>query len=188
MKVSLFQRAVTWSFRQSMLRSFVRLSLPLAIVAVFAGPANAGEPSEDGPLYSVSVGLFDAVQREDEGFEGRVEYRHDKGLSILKPFGGFMVNDDSAAHVYTGVLIDWHVADNFVITPSFAPGLYMKGQSKDLGNLIQFRSQLEFAWRFDGGTRLGISLNHISNAGLGKQNPGSESVVLSLIMPMKYWW
>ncbi len=170
------------------LRAFWRGSLSLAIVAAFVGPANAGDPSEDGPLYSVSVGVFDTVQLEDEGLEGRVEYRHDKGLSILKPFGGFMLNDDSAAHVYAGVLIDWYATDNFVITPSIAPGLYMKGQSKDLGYLFQFRSQIEFAWRFDGGTRLGVSLNHISNAGFGTQNPGSESVALSLIMPVKYWW
>lgn len=175
-------------FLRTCQRAVSRAFLPLAIVAVFAAPANAGDPSEDGPLYSVSVGMFDSVQLEDEGIEGRIEYRHDRGLSILKPFGGFMLNDDSAAHVYAGVLIDWHATDNVVITPSFAPGLYMKGQSKDLGYLLQFRSQIEFAWRFDGGTRLGVSLNHISNAGLGKQNPGSESVVLSLIMPVKYWW
>lgn len=180
MNIDLFLRAFQ--------RAVSRVLLPLVIVAAFAGAANAGDPSEDGPLYSVSVGMFDSVQLEDEGIEGRIEYRHDKGLSVLKPFGGFMFNDDSAAHLYAGVLIDWHATENFVITPSFAPGLYMKGQSKDLGYLLQFRSQIEFAWRFDGGTRLGVSLNHISNAGLGTQNPGSESVVLSLTMPVKYWW
>jgi len=158
------------------------------IVAVFACPANAGEPSEDGPLYSLSIGFFDAQQREDEGLAGRVEYRHDKGLGILKPFGGFMLTDRQAAHLYAGVLIDWFPSDSFVITPSFAPGIYMKGESKDLGYLLQFRSQIEFAWRFNGGTRLGLSINHISNAGLGTQNPGSETVALSLIMPVGFWW
>ena len=64
----------------------------------------------------------------------------------------------------------------------------MKGNSKDLGYLLQFRSQIEFAWRIDGGTRLGLSLNHISNAGLGTQNPGSETIALSLIMPVGEWW
>ncbi|MDF1720310.1 MAG: acyloxyacyl hydrolase [Minwuia sp.] len=170
------------------LRSLRVLALPLAIVAAFASPANADDPSLDGPLYSVSLGFFDSVQLEEEALQVRVEYRHDKGLGFLKPFGGFMVNDESAAHLYAGVLIDWYVSDSFVITPSFAPGLYMKGQSKDLGYLLQFRSQIEFAYRFDGGTRLGINLNHISNAGLGKQNPGSESISISLIMPVKYWW
>lgn len=166
----------------------LRAILFALIVTVFAAPANAADPSEDGPLYSLSVGFFDAIQREDEGLAARMEYRHDKGLSVLKPFGGFMVNDREAAHVYAGVLIDWFPSDNFVITPSFAPGIYMKGNSKDLGYLLQFRSQIEFAWRFDGGTRLGLSLNHISNAGLGTQNPGSETIALSLIMPVGEWW
>ncbi|MEC9347947.1 MAG: acyloxyacyl hydrolase [Pseudomonadota bacterium] len=160
-----------------------RLAGLVAGLALWASPATAG-PENDGPLLGITIADFDSFQREEHSVEARVEYRHDKGLWVFKPFGGFMVNLERAGHVYAGVVADFFVTDNFVISPSFAPGIYMQGASKDLGYLLEFRSQLEFAWRFDSGMRIATSINHISNAGLGTKNPGVESLALSLVFPL----
>ncbi|MDP6622047.1 MAG: acyloxyacyl hydrolase, partial [Alphaproteobacteria bacterium] len=60
---------------------------------------------------------------------------------------------------------------------------YHRGQGKDLGHWIEFRSQLELAYRFDDRSRLGVSLSHISNASLDDNNPGTESLMLNYAVP-----
>jgi len=47
------------------------------------------------------------------------------------------------------------------------------------------RSQLEVAYRFDGRSRLGLSISHYSNAGLGDDNPGTESLMVNYSVPLK---
>lgn len=153
-----------------------------------AATGHARPPERDGPLVGISLGAFDPIQNEDLTAEARVEYRHDEGLWKFKPFGGFMVNADRAAHVFAGVYLDIFLSDHFVITPSFAPGIYMQGDSKDLGHLVEFRSQFEMGYRADSGYRVTVSLNHISNAGLGDSNPGVESIVVSAIIPLNLVW
>jgi len=137
----------------------------------------------DGLQLALTAGFFDAVQLEDETEEVRVEYRYDLDW-YLKPMGGLMLTADQAAHVFMGVYAEYFFTDNFYVSPSFAPGIFMKGQGKDLGHVVQFRSQLDLGWRFDNALRLSVSLNHISNAGLGKFNPGSETVAVTLSFPL----
>ena len=42
-------------------------------------------------------------------------------------------------------------------------------------------SQLELSYQFESMNRIALSLNHISNASLGEENPGVESMVISFI-------
>jgi len=44
---------------------------------------------------------------------------------------------------------------------------------------------LEVAYRFDDRSRLGLSISHYSNAGLGDDNPGTESLMLNYSVPLK---
>mgnify|MGYP000291741570 FL=1 len=76
-----------------------------------------------------------------------------------------------------------NLSSNWNITPSFATGYYDRGSSKDLGHNIEFRSQIELSYGTSNKNRMGISINHISNASIADQNPGTESIVLSFIRP-----
>ena len=72
-----------------------------------------------------------------------------------------------------------------VLTPSLAVGLYDNGHDRDLGTPFpEFRSAVELAYRFDDRSRVGVMFNHISNAGLGKVNPGTEQLMLSFSYPL----
>ena len=59
-------------------------------------------------------------------------------------------------------------------SPSFGVGYYNNGSGKNLGNDVQFRTTIEFNYKFKNNNRIGLSLGHISNANLGDKNPGAE--------------
>ena len=71
-----------------------------------------------------------------------------------------------------------------MLTPSLAPGLYREGGGKDLGHVIEFRSSVKLAYRFDNRARLGLDLYHLSNAGLANRNPGANALMLTYSMPL----
>lgn len=144
----------------------------------------AASASPDGDLLAFSAAYYDVHHRDDEAAEARIEYRADQTMWIFKPFGGAMATSEGALHGFAGVLIDIPLWNRLYVTPSFAPGLYHDGDGKDLGHTVEFRSQIELSYRLANGHRLGASFNHISNAGLGDENPGVESAALTYIVPM----
>ena len=134
---------------------------------------------------SFSIGQFDINDTVDSA-EMRLEYLYSQNLYNnkfdLKPFVGAMINSDSGKYIYSGLRKDYIISSKWNFTPSFAVGYYDKGSSKDLGHNIEFRSQLEFSYQTSNG-RVGLNVNHISNASIGKKNPGTESATISFIRP-----
>ena len=91
---------------------------------------------------------------------------------------GGLITADNAAYVYTGVQAQYKIgALNF--TPSFTPGLYHEGDGKDLGHVIEFKSELQFSLDLKNNSLIGFSYNHISNASLGDKNPGANSYMFN---------
>ena len=154
------------------------LALVVAVVLASAAPARADDPD----FLSFSLGGYD-VNDDEDAVEARLEYRSDIRLWIFKPFSGVMVSSESAAYGYGGILLDLYFGRRLVATPSFAAGLYHNGAGKDLGHAVEFRSQIEIAYRFANRSRLGVSFSHISNAGLDDRNPGTEELVLTYAVP-----
>ena len=151
-----------------------------SIVLLFGGgAARAADPS----FISFSVGGFDIGKDQTSG-EGRLEYRSDLKLWIFKPFVGVMGTSDGGAYGYGGVLVDMFFGRRWVATLSFAPGYHAKGDGKDLGHELEFRSQIEVAYRFDDRGRLGLSFSHMSNASIGDKNPGAESLMMTYALPV----
>jgi hypothetical protein len=133
---------------------------------------------------ALSTAVFDILQQSDPSFEARAEFRLGKVNLLAHPFSGVMANTEGAMHVYLGLYYDIQLTDFLFFTPSFAPGLYAKNKSKDLKFALEFRSQIEISFNLTNGSRVGISFNHISNATLGKENPGVESLALTYLIPL----
>ena len=154
----------------------------LGVIAFFmlAQPARADDPD----FIAFSAGVFD-LGKNQTAAEGRLEYRSDFRLWFFKPFAGVMATSDGAAYGYAGVLVDIFFGDRSVASLSFAPGAYTKGSGKNLGHELEFRSQVELAYRFDDRARLGLALSHMSNASIGRKNPGAESLVLTYAVPLR---
>lgn len=153
-----------------------------AMVALAAGAAQAQE-QDDPSFITFSAGGFDVFD-DHTAPEFLLQYRSDYKLWFLKPHAGVMANTDGAVYGFAGLLVDIYFGSRLVLTPSTAVGAYHRGDSKDLGHAIEFRSGAELAYRFDDRSRLGLGVYHMSNASLGDSNPGAESVVLTYSMPL----
>ena len=135
--------------------------------------------------YNFFTGMFDF---SDEGRKSTlVGIQHqnenlykDTFLGTLSPVTGFLVTGDTATYLYTGVQAEYSLGKvNF--TPSFTPGLYGQGDGKDLGHLVEFKSELQLSFDLFKDSELGFSYNHISNASLGEKNPGANSYMFNFM-------
>ncbi len=139
---------------------------------------------EEPDFLTIGGGYFDI--RDDEGaamFKG--EYRSNFEILFLKPFAGIFGTTDGSVYGYGGLLVDLFLGEHIVLTPSAAVGGYHDGGGKDLGGVPEFRTGAELAYRFDDQSRIGVSFYHISNAGLGSDNPGTEYLSFTYSIPVR---
>ena len=130
------------------------------------------------------IGNFDFSDDKQKailfGFQHQNEnlYR-DTFLGDISPITGGFITENSAAYVYTG--IEWNVemGEKMIFTPSFAPGLYHEGDGKDLGHVLEFKSEVQLSYSASENTSFGVSYNHVSNASLGDKNPGANSYMFN---------
>ena len=86
-----------------------------------------------------------------------------------------------------GIFSDFALGSHIVLTPSIGIGAWYRSGGLDLGSVVEFRSQLELAYRFDDGMRLGVAFSQISNAGIGDHNTGAEIATLYYSIPVAHY-
>jgi lipid A 3-O-deacylase len=119
------------------------------------------------------AGLF-GIQHQNENLQ------RNTFLGNLSPITGGFITENSAVYVYSGV--EWNFdLGGINFTPSFAPGLYEKGDGKDLGHTLEFKTEVQLSYNISNDTSFGMSYNHISNASLGDKNPGANSYEINFI-------
>jgi len=101
-------------------------------------------------------------------------------LGILSPVTGAMITADNAAYMYTGIQAEYQLG-KIQINPSFTPGLYHEGDGKDLGHMLEFKSEIQASINLSESSKIGMSYNHISNASLGDKNPGANSYMFNYL-------
>ena len=138
-----------------------------------------------GWKYNFYTGMFDfsddgkrstlfGLQHQNENLN------RDTFLGNLSPITGVLITADNAGYIYTGVQAQYNIGSlNF--TPSFTPGLYHEGDGKDLGHVLEFKSEVQFSYASSNKTSFGLSYNHVSNASLGDKNPGANSYMFNFI-------
>lgn len=136
-------------------------------------------------LLNVGVGVYDIIH-DPHHVLLQLEYRSFfKCCKYLRPLIGIMGTEKGTVYVYGGIAGDIFLGKSaFVLTPSFAPGVYFKGKGKDLGFPLEFRSSMELAYILPNQGRIGAQFYHLSNASFGNKNPGSESLVLFYSIPL----
>ncbi|MFQ5890696.1 MAG: acyloxyacyl hydrolase [Gemmatimonadota bacterium] len=158
------------------------LAAALPVVPSAAASTGAGG---DPPLLALGVGFYDIIDADEESADLRVEYRSGLAIWILKPWFGLELTTDGAVYGVGGVLVDFDLGPRWMLTGSAGVGAYEDGDGKDLGHIIEFRTQIEIARRLEQGSRLGFALGHISNAGIGEDNPGTEIFSIYCAIPLK---
>ena len=165
---------------------FKKLSSLLVILFTASRLIAAEEVNSNGNQLNFFIGNFDFSDDKQKailvGFQHQNEnlYR-DTFLGNVSPITGGFVTENSAVYVYTG--IEWNVdmGEKILFTPSFAPGLYHEGDGKDLGHVLEFKSEVQFSYAASNYTSFGVSYNHVSNASLGDKNPGANSYMFNFI-------
>jgi lipid A 3-O-deacylase len=153
----------------------------------FAFSLNAEELkiNEQNTEFNVYTGMFDFSDNGKKstlvGFQHQNEnLNRDTFLGNLSPITGAFITADNAGYVYTGVQAQYKIGA-LNITPSFMPGLYHEGDGKDLGHILEFKSEVQLSLDLSQSTELGFSYNHISNASLGDKNPGANSYMFNFL-------
>lgn len=152
----------------------------VAFLVCLAAPASALDEQSAATGWAFHTGVFDLAKYQDT-VEVGVEYRwrpFELFRLQLKPTLGFTANADEGYWGYAGLRWDIPTKGRWVPTLAFAVTAYEQGDGKDLGGTLQFRSALDVAYRLDSGSRVGLSIYHLSNASIHDFNPGSESLVL----------
>lgn len=142
-------------------------------------------------LFSAAIGAYDFYREKWRSIEIDLEYKfHVKWMKSpfrileFRPLVGVMATARGSGYLYLGLNFDLLFFDHLLIAPGFAAGYYWQGSGKDLGYPIEFRSGVELAWQFPSWHRLGVHFYHLSNASLGRRNPGEESLVLFYDIPI----
>lgn len=161
----------------------------LMVLALAAGMtpglarADGNKPPEDPDFIAVGAGVYDVLHNYTTE-QARVEYRFGERFWFIKPVVGGLVTGDKSVMGYAGIRIDLYFGSRWVLTPNGVIGGWSRGDGKNLGSTVEFKTGAELAYRFDDRSRLGLAFDHISNAGIGKHNPGTESLMVLYSIPI----
>ena len=157
----------------------------LMITFAFSSIADEKVLKDQNTELSLYTGMFDFSDDGKRstlvGFQHQNEnLNRDTFLGNLSPITGAFLTADSAGYIYTGVQAQYKIGA-LNITPSFMPGLYHQGDGKDLGHVLEFKSEVQLSLDISKSTELGFSYNHLSNASLGDKNPGANSYMFNFL-------
>ena len=161
------------------------LSSFFVIFFIFSVSAEELNLKKQNTEFNVYTGMFDFSDDGKRstliGFQHQNEdLNRNTFIGNLSPITGALITADAASYLYTGVQAQYKLG--FLnVTPSFTPGIYFEGDGKDLGHLIEFKSELQFSLDLSKTSGLGFSYNHLSNASLGDKNPGANSYMFNFL-------
>ena len=167
--------------------NFIKKTILIILLTIFSLPINAAKKKgSNNHQYNFFIGNFDFSDHKQKsilvGFQHQnINLERKTFLGNISPITGGFITENSAAYIYTGIEWNYDLGNKIKFTPSFAPGLYHEGDGKDLGHVLEFKTEVQFSYVVSGDTSLGISYNHISNASLGDKNPGANSYMFNFL-------
>ena len=166
---------------------FIRSILLLTLLFFFSFEVKSEEIKNLPSEHEVNVysGMFDFSDDGKKsaliGFQHQNEnLTRESFLGTLSPITGALITADNAAYFYTGIQAKYKMG-KIHLTPSFTPGIYEQGDGKDLGHLVEFKSEVQLSLNLHEKSQFGMSYNHISNASLGEKNPGANSYMFNFL-------
>ena len=156
----------------------LKLLIFLALLTFMINPALADKGNNEISFYT---GTFDVIDKEgdDQTSLFGIEHKNpnlfrDTFLGKFSPVSGGFMTGDSSVYLYTGIEGQYGVG-RLKILPSFTPGYYEKGNGKDLGSALEFKSEIKLGLDILKNSNIGYSYSHISNNEWGDRNPGTDN-------------
>ena len=147
-----------------------------------------------GELYQ-KFGVFD-YKHDTDAFALTTKYTQDKNINIrffgdLKPIyeisffydnhNGTSSSQGLSTYLSSGLTKEINLGKKIFFAPSFSAGLYQEyDDAKDMGHILEFKSEIELNYNIFKNSVIGISWSHISNADLSTTNPGSDNLLFNL--------
>ena len=151
----------------------------LALFSFILNPALAEEGNKKEIL--VYTGTFDVIDKEGDDQTNLFGIEHKNPnlfrntfLGKFSPVTGAFITGKNSTYFYTGVEAQYGIGP-LKILPSFTPGYYDKGNGKDLGDELEFKSEIKVGLDIFENTKIGYSYSHISNNDWGEVNPGTDN-------------
>jgi hypothetical protein len=138
---------------------------------VFGAGVNALQ--HHGPNVSRTNGIVSA------------EYRFGREYFYVSPLVGASMTTDGDFYGHVGLYHDFQLGTNWFLTPHLSVGGYARGSGNNLGSALEFQSGLDLFYRMANDWRIGATIRHLSNAGIGNFNPGTELFMVLLSMPIR---
>ena len=154
-------------------------SVITVLVILFTSSPVLSEQSDlDISFYT---GTFDVIDKEGDDQTNLIGIEHknpnlfrDTVFGKFKPITGAFITGDSSVYLYTGIEGQYQMGP-LKILPSFTPGYYEKGDGKDLGSVLEFKSEIKLGFNIFENSKLSYSYSHISNNNWGNTNPGTDN-------------
>ena len=150
----------------------------LSLLVSLSKPLVANEGNNDISFYT---GTFDLIDKEgdDQSTLFGLEHKNpnlfkNTFLGKFSPISGGFMTGHSSVYLYTGIEGQYGIGP-IKILPSFSPGYYEKGDGKDLGSVLEFKSEIKFGFDIFENSNIGYSYSHISNNDWGDSNPGTDN-------------
>ena len=132
--------------------------------------------------FSIFGGSYDYDDDNTSTLYGINYHLSDNAFSVLNlidlnPVIGGFVTAKSATMFYSG--FETNIGQDFIyLNLSSSAGVYSNGDGKNLGNALQFKSEVNLFYKLGKSSRIGLGSHHISNAGLSSVNPGTNNFYL----------
>lgn len=152
--------------------------------AIACLPGIAGAAAADHNELAVGPGSVNVLNAHPD-FWATLELRQRYRLYGIGPW--FSLEGTSREwYAGAGVFYDLALSKRWLFTPSFGFGFYgTRPDGIELGMPLEFRTTLEFAYRFSRHQRLAFSLGHLSNGEIDSTNPGTETAKILFIIALE---
>ena len=138
-------------------------------------------PAEEARIWG-SLG----AQQSVNATEMQARYFAEPAFFGLQPVLGVSFASNNSAWVGVGSAYTWRSAPEgvFLRLTSMA-GVHSRGNGRNLGGPIQFRTALDIGMALKNGAEIGIGADHRSSAGIYKPNPGLNTAYVFASMPLR---
>lgn len=165
-----------------MIKNFLSAILFVCTLSLTAQNADSGyKPVLD---FRPGIGILGVFDRGQQTLMLDLQVISSQKFWILKPFGGVIVDAYGDVYFYAGINIPFKLAAFLELGVGFAPGFYYTTQGIDPGFPLEFRSTVNLNWVSPRKTAIGLEFSHISNANLGFNNSGLETLAVYFRFPL----
>ena len=144
--------------------------------------AIAAVPAHAETTAVAAFGLVGPEEGEKHSAVLDLEYRLSPWRFGIGPVIGVSATSDGGAFLRAGLSRDFPFGERWNANVTIAGGAYQRGDGKGLGRGFEFRSAIDLSYEARPGMRFGAALAHLSNAGIGEQNPGLETITFTFAL------